>query len=181
MATIRKRGARWQVQIRRDGHAAISKSFVQKGDAQLWARQTEAQLDRADLPPNPIALRQVRFSEILIRYRDTVVSTKRAAPVERIILDAFLKRPLAKLMLADLRPEAIARYRDDRLIKVKPATICREFGLLRHALHVAKAEWGIPIGENPFSAIDDRVPGRGVGAKLLGSVGCCVRLRRVAG
>ena len=39
MATIRKRGAKWQVQIRRVGFPPISRSFHVHKDAEAWARQ----------------------------------------------------------------------------------------------------------------------------------------------
>lgn len=154
MATIRKRGSKWQVQIRREGHPPISKSFLQKSDAQLWARQTEARVERAELPESPAKLKGIRFEDVIVRYRDEVAARKQAAPIERVILDAFLRQPLAKLSLAELRPEGIAAYRDRRLQTVKPATVHRELGLLRHVLKIAKAEWGIPLLHNPFAAVE---------------------------
>jgi hypothetical protein len=45
MASLRFRNGKWQVQVRRLGHAARAKSFQSKSDAQRWARQTEAELD----------------------------------------------------------------------------------------------------------------------------------------
>ena len=48
MATIRKRGQSWQAQVRRQGHAPITKSFLKRADAELWAKQTEVALDRED-------------------------------------------------------------------------------------------------------------------------------------
>ena len=41
MATIRKRGHRYQVQVQRLGVGAVSKSFHVLKDAEAWARQTE--------------------------------------------------------------------------------------------------------------------------------------------
>ncbi len=41
MATIRKRGDRWEVQIRKKGQAPISKSFLMKSDAHEWGRYME--------------------------------------------------------------------------------------------------------------------------------------------
>jgi hypothetical protein len=46
MATIRKRGAKWQVQIRRIGFPAISRSFHIRKDAEAWTRQKELEADR---------------------------------------------------------------------------------------------------------------------------------------
>ena len=48
MTTIRKRGYRWQAQVRRDGYRSVSKSFHNKEDALKWSRQTEASMDRGD-------------------------------------------------------------------------------------------------------------------------------------
>jgi hypothetical protein len=59
MATIRKRGAKWQVQIRRLGVRPISRSFHVHKDAEAWARQMEVQADRRDLPRDPKALQRV--------------------------------------------------------------------------------------------------------------------------
>lgn len=39
MATIRKRGDKYQVQVRREGCKGISKTFYQLKDAQAWARR----------------------------------------------------------------------------------------------------------------------------------------------
>jgi hypothetical protein len=41
MPTIRKRGAKWQVQIRRKGQCPVSQSFIAKKDAEMWAREME--------------------------------------------------------------------------------------------------------------------------------------------
>jgi hypothetical protein len=50
MATIRKRGERWHVQVRRKGSPSITRSFLNKSDAQVWARQTQREADRRGLP-----------------------------------------------------------------------------------------------------------------------------------
>jgi hypothetical protein len=58
MATIRKRGAKWQVQIRRVGVRPLSRSFNVRKDAEAWARFMEVQADRRDLPDDQKALQQ---------------------------------------------------------------------------------------------------------------------------
>lgn len=45
MATIRKRGSKWQVQVRRGGFAAQSRSFSQQRDAERWGILKERELD----------------------------------------------------------------------------------------------------------------------------------------
>ena len=67
MATIRKRGSRFQVQVRRQGQPIQSRTFLQLKDAQAWARQMEVQADRHDLPP---AYHAGRSSDPLSGYGD---------------------------------------------------------------------------------------------------------------
>jgi hypothetical protein len=50
MATFRKRGDKWQVQVRLNGCPPISRSFLLKADAVAWARQTEVEADRRAIP-----------------------------------------------------------------------------------------------------------------------------------
>ena len=45
MATIRERNGRWQVQIRKSGSSAISRTFTLKRDALFWAREQERVLE----------------------------------------------------------------------------------------------------------------------------------------
>jgi hypothetical protein len=115
MATIRKREASWQVQIRRQGHPLITHSFKLKADAEAWARKIEAEIDRGDLPKDRRILRTTLLSELLIRYRDTVTVHKRGAPQETLRLNQFLARPSSQLPLVKVTGAAIAQYRDERL------------------------------------------------------------------
>lgn len=55
---------------------------------------------------------------------------------------------MCELSLFDLTPNAIASYRDDRLKEAQAATVCREIHLIKHALTIAKNEWGYDLGEN---------------------------------
>ena len=82
MATFRKRGDRWQVQIRLEGHGPFSRSFLTKADATTWAKQTEARLEQSS---NPIDLRvmdRTSFGDLLTRYRLEVTPAKRGADLD---------------------------------------------------------------------------------------------------
>ena len=72
MANLRFRNGKWQVQVRRYGHASRAKSFQSKSDAQRWGRQIEAELDRTLIPNDVRALSTVTLADVLTRYRDTV-------------------------------------------------------------------------------------------------------------
>ncbi|KYH01610.1 hypothetical protein [Bradyrhizobium sp. DOA1] len=72
MATIRQRGKKWQVQVRRAGSGAVSKSFLRRKDADAWARQMEIQADRSELPADSGALKTLKLADLIIRYRQEV-------------------------------------------------------------------------------------------------------------
>jgi len=46
MATFRRRMGKWEVRVRRYNNKTISKTFIQKEDAQRWAREQESKLDK---------------------------------------------------------------------------------------------------------------------------------------
>ncbi len=153
MATIRKRGDRYQVQVRRKGMSPLSRSFLTKRDAELWARQTELQADRKELPKDPRQLEQYTLADLVARYRDTVSPRKRGGEVEQIILDAFLRHPICRKRLSILSSVDFAKYRDVRLQKVKPISLKRELASLQNLFEVARDEWGLPIKDNPVRAL----------------------------
>jgi integrase len=151
MATIRKRGSFWQVQVRRQGHSSVSRSFHRKPDAATWARRIEADLERSDLPVDRRRLRTT-LSSLLARYRDEITPTKRGALQERYRIDQLLAHRIAGLPLEKLTPATIANYRDERLRHVKGVTLRREFALLRHVIEIARKEWDFPIA-NPVATV----------------------------
>lgn len=67
MASIRKHRNRWQVQVRRLGSRSISKSFINRKDAEAWARQCEIQIDQKNLPQDPRQLQRYTLGELVIR------------------------------------------------------------------------------------------------------------------
>ena len=151
MATFRKRGDKWQVQVRRLGSRPLSKSFMILKDAEAWARQIEMQLDRNELPVDSRILAKVTLKELVERYRDTITPNKRSAENETISLNAFLRQPICLKRLSELRTADFAIYRDERLRINKPASVKRELDPIRHLFDVARAEWGLPLPENPLS------------------------------
>lgn len=161
MATFRKRGDRWQVQIRRVGQPTLSRSFISKSDAQRWARHMEAELDATLLPHDYRRLETTTLADILFRYRREIIPTKRGSNIETIIIDAFQRNPIADLKLSRLRPLDFAEYRDARLKAVRPSTLLRELAIVQHAIDVAMKEWGYPLSSNPVKGI--RKPKLGAG------------------
>lgn len=144
MASIRKRGQKWQARIIRRGHLPVAKTFISRSDATKWARAVEREIDQGSYTNRTKAERQI-LGELLKRYREEVSPRKRGGALEAVRLKRMENRSWAKLSLAALSASVIAAYRDDRLKLVAPATINRELNILSAVLNHARREWGIPV------------------------------------
>ncbi|WEK50889.1 MAG: hypothetical protein P0Y66_02055 [Candidatus Kaistia colombiensis] len=154
MATIRKRGAAWQAQVRRQGYPLLTKSFPSHADAQAWARDQERSIDRAELPTNQAELKTVTLRDLLDRYEREITPTKRGADRECSKLSVLKRHSLASATLNRLSGAMVASYRDDRLQEVSGGTVRRELAILRHCFEVARKEWGFRLIGNPVRDIN---------------------------
>ncbi len=152
MATIRKRGARWQAQVRRAGQPHLSKSFLLRADAEAWGRQKEVEADRGEIIRAPQINSRLKVRDLLQRYLLEVTSKKRGAAPEAARLKRIFIDELASLSLMDLRPAHLARFRDKRLESVSKGSVRRELALLRHCFATAKDEWGL-LTSNPVERV----------------------------
>jgi len=153
MANIRKRGDKWQVQVRRKGYGALTRSFHVLKDAETWARQMEVQADRGDLPASPTPLRDITLGQLVERYSDTVSPRKRSHTGERVVLNAFLRHSICRRTVSGVTTAHFAAYRDERLKEVKPSSVKRALAPIQNLFEVARTEWGLPIRENPLSKL----------------------------
>ena len=158
MATISKRGTKYRVQVRRKGQSPVSRSFIRRQDAVVWANQMEVQADRHDLPADNSLLDRSRLRDLVERYRDTVTPRKKVRENEAIVLNAVLRRPICRKTLRELQTADFAAYRDERLKTIKPTTLKRELSVIRNMFEVAKREWGFPIKENPIDGLRFKAP-----------------------
>lgn len=156
MATFRKRGNRWQVQVRRSGHSPLSRSFLHRTDAERWARSIELDQDRTLLPSDPRILSRYTLGDLVHRYMETVSPRKKRCEIERIELRAFLRYTICAKKISELRTADFAQYRDLRLQKIKAASLKRTLAPIRHLFEVARKEWGLPINQNPVSDLNFR-------------------------
>lgn len=150
MATIRKRFDRYQVQVRRKGNPSISKSFLARKDAERWAREMEAALDRGDqsvTQPSRITLR-----ELLQRYRAEITPHKKGRNQECRRLNRLIRDPISELTLDLLSSSELAKFRDGR-VKDGVRACQYDLILIRHAIEIGRREWGLAIAANPVSGI----------------------------
>jgi integrase len=153
MATIRKLRGRWQAQVRRRGVPPRAKSFDKRTDADRWARDLEAEVDRSGWVADTRAAEKTTLGELLARYANEVTPTKRGAVSEKARINSIVRYPIAHRTLAMLTSADVATYRDERLKTVAPATIIRELNTISHAIKVASREWGLWIPRNPVKLV----------------------------
>lgn len=151
MASIRKRGSKWQARVCRAGYPAETKSFNVRADAERWARSVETEMDRGSFVSRSEAEANT-LEDIIERYITDVFPTQRSSADEISRLRATCRTRLAKLSMAALTPKAVAAYRDERLQKVRPATVIRELAYLSAIINHARREWDINI-TNPIALI----------------------------
>jgi hypothetical protein len=149
MATIRKRGDRWQVQVRRTGQSHRTASFLQRKDALEWARQTEVQADRRELPTDPKSLESITLASLVERYRDEITTRKKGGDTEIIVLNAFLRHKLCTKVISSITSQDFALYRDERLKSVAPSTVKRQLAPIQNLFEIARREWHCPSGRTP--------------------------------
>lgn len=151
MASIRQRSGVWQAQVRRLGYPNEVKSFTSKAEALAWARTIEAAMDQGAHQATHSA-RHVLLSELLRRYGEEVSPTKRSKEREQQTIQFMQRHKMAAYSMDKLTPEVIARYRDERLQTVAPATIIRELSILSSVISHARKEWSLPT-PNPCALV----------------------------
>jgi len=151
MATLRKRNnGHWQARVRK-ANQSITKTFINKVDAERWAKQIEVEIQKGSYT-NLMLAERTTFAEIIERYIAEVLPTMRGGKADYIRLKALARRPIAKLNMISLTPQKIAQHRDERLKEIAPATVIRELSYFSSIITYARKEWGININ-NPVSLV----------------------------
>jgi integrase len=159
MATIRKRGRSWQVQVRHIGFPTRSKSFSSKAAATAWAQARERDYTQTDDPIERPAGDSLTVGELLQRYQAEVTALKRGYASENCRINNMLGHPIATVSVTAISSRHFAEYRNSRLRKVGPDTVRRELTIFRHCLEIARKEWDIPVAKNPLHDIRFPAPG----------------------
>lgn len=153
MATIRKRGSTWHVQVRKQGHPTLTRTFPSKKAADVWARELERATDLRELPASPLRKEVViTLGEVLERYRREITSHKRGAVQEGFLIGVLSRQPFSKMQMPSVTPSVVSEFRDRRLQKASPATVRRELAVLSHCFEIGRKEWGISV-PNPVKEI----------------------------
>jgi integrase len=144
MATIRKRGKKYRVELYRNGKRE-SATFATKAEASTWALSRDAELSGKSLPSKTL-------SEAFAKYADTISPEHRGERWELLRLKALARFDMAGKQVAKIGADDIIAWRDARLKSVSKATVLREMNLLRSVFTVCIREWRW-IRENPMKDV----------------------------
>jgi integrase len=73
--------------------------------------------------------------------------------MERWVLNAFLRHPISRKPLSQVTAADFALYRDERLTTIKASSLERQLAPLHNLFEIARAEWRLPIRENPLDKV----------------------------
>ena len=138
---------------KKKGVARISRTFDTRGDAEAWAKVMESEMVRGIYIPRKEA-ESTTLSEALDRYEKEVSSAKKGHRREKTRISIWKNHPLAKRVLASVRGNDLAAYRDERIKAGYSAnTIRLELAIISHLFEIARKEWGMEGLTNPVKAI----------------------------
>ena len=128
-----------------------TKTFETRAEAEQWARAIEVEMAKGAFVSRAEA-KSTTLRELLERYLEEATPLKKGAEPETDRLNLMMRHPLAHRCVAGIRGVDIARWRDERLRKVTPATVTRDLVLLGRVFKVARKESGIYV-HNPVRDI----------------------------
>jgi len=153
VSSIYKVASGWRAQVARGGQR-MTRVFQTKAAAEKWAIQQERALidGVAERWPRKTVL------QALDRYGQEVSPTKRSGAAEALRLAAFARDypALARKPFHEFSPSDVAAWCADRLKTVSPASVQRDFNLLRNVWSFGVKQWKWCPG-NPWS--DVKAPG----------------------
>ena len=149
MASLRKVGNVWRVQVARRG-VRLSGTFPTKAAASLWAAEKET----AILKGSWRGAGSRTVEDLFNQYAKRVSAGKAGMKWEQARLNAFARDypELAAKPLDAVTSNDFGEWRDARLAKVSQATVIREMNLYSHAFTTARDEWKW-IAESPLSGV----------------------------
>ncbi len=158
MATYRKRGGKWYCEVKKKG-IRTRKTFTRKYDAQKWAAEVEILIENDKY--YKVKRTALTFEQAIDRYAEEVSVKKKGGKKEAQRFKVVKK--FEWLMVLDIGMVEgchIKRFRDERLKKVKPATVNRDLNLLSNVFTIAIQEWSIPVNNPVLLVSRPKIPPR---------------------
>lgn len=154
MATIRERGGKIHVQIRKKGYPHLTKSFDRIEAAENWVKDTEKAMNDGDYKDEREA-EDKTLADILIAHRDCHILKLKGYEQERDRINQILAiwKDAHQVSIKNLSQSMITGYIKSReAAGVKGSTINREIAIVSSAINRAIAS-GLPAS-NPIEKID---------------------------
>lgn len=136
MATVTKSATGWRVQIRKKG-IYKSGTFRTKAEAQMWANKIESEINAGTYSNIP----DITFADLIDKYIKEITVHKKSKREETLRLTRLAEMDIGKIKLTALTEQDFIAWRDERLSKVKPASVIREWNTLSHLLNTAVKDW----------------------------------------
>ena len=144
MANITKlKSGKWRVQIR-SHNKYISKSFLKKAHASMWAKEIEYQLDRDQYEDFSDTAR-ISLGELITRYRDEITPHKKGRDTEKYKLNFILRHKIAKVKLLSLKAKHVIDFKKDISEGRAPSTINKYIHYIYTVWETAKLNWDIAL------------------------------------
>lgn len=161
----KSRKAPWCAILRVAGFPIQSRSFDTKAQAKAWAEPLELRL-RAQKRSGRSLPHGLHVGNLVQRYLNEVTPQHRGAETETLRLNRFLREDaLAQILAVDVASKDVASWRDQRLKRVKPATVNRELNMLHRIFELARKEWGLSL-LNPVADVSRPKPPSGRDRRL---------------
>lgn len=144
MATFRKRGDKWRVEIYKNG-LRKSTTCRTKSEAMQWALEEERKLDLIEQGLQPDTL----LSEVVERYQKEITPTKRGVRHEMLRLNRFMSHPICDKFIGDVTRKDFEHWIEQRAQEVSGESIRRELSTIRNIFNIAVERWNY-IEKNPM-------------------------------
>jgi integrase len=148
MASIRKRGKSWNVQVRIKGWEQTTKSFPTKEAAKQWAYLIETELKAKPLSQHWAP--DLTLSQACLKYSDQVSKTHKGFTEENHRLGKIANSHLGNLNLRDISSSHVEAYIAARSRSVSTGTVRKEFFLLKKLFDIAMTKWHVSLVANPM-------------------------------
>lgn len=135
MATVRRIGKTWHVEVRIKGKSA-RKSFPTKIEAQSWGIEKEKEFHRG----NDI-IHGKTVGDAFDRYAREVTPSKKGARWETIRLEKLQRSRLADIQMNILCPDDIRQWMTAAGETLSPASVLRELQIISAVCERARQEW----------------------------------------
>ena len=158
MASIlkRKRNKKttYLVFIRRKGIKPILKSFINKLDAQKWARGIERELDQGRYIDYGEASK-ITLGEVMQRYiREDKHKQIKSWRMHEFRIGILLKDTISDTNLLRLSSKHLSEFKDRKRSEIGPSTYNKYLSLISVVIDTAMKDWGIYLPNNPVRNAD---------------------------